>query len=84
MPRHDSCPSLRAEPRRGKAPVWWSGSKVRAIKKKSGDRICCRRKVQDPHKKKNVAELRVIYFVGAPPKCKYVGAVSGGVEVQVR
>ena len=33
MPRHDSCPSLRAEPRRGKAPGWWSGSKVRAIKK---------------------------------------------------
>ena len=41
-------------------------------------------KVQDPHKKKNVAELRVIYFVGAPTKCEYVGAVSGGVEVQVR
>ena len=34
MPRHDSCPSLRAEPRRGKAPVWQKGSKVRAIKKK--------------------------------------------------
>ena len=26
--RHDSCPSLRAEPRRGKAPVRWSSSEA--------------------------------------------------------
>ena len=84
MPRHDSCPSLRAEPRRGKAPVWWSGSKVRAIKKKVATESAVGEKSKIHTRKKNVAELRVIYFVGAPTKCEYVGAVSGGVEVQVR
>ena len=83
MPRHDSCPSLRAEPRRGKAPVWWSGSKVRAIKKKWRQNLLSAKSPRSTQEK-NVAELRVIYFVGAPTKCEYVGAVSGGVEVQVR
>ena len=84
MPRHDSCPSLRAEPRRGKAPVWQKGSKVRAIRKKVATESAVGEKSKSHTRKKNVAELRVIYFVGAPTNCEYVGAVSGGVEVQVR
>ena len=84
MPRHDSCPSLRAEPRRGKAPVWQKGSEVGAIREKWRQDSLSAKGPRSTQEKKNVAELRVIYFVGAPTKYEYVGAVSGCVEVQVR
>ena len=63
--RHDSCLPLRAEPRRGKAPVWRNGSEVGAMK--NGNRKALLAKVQDPHKKKNLTpKLRGNYFVVCP------------------
>ena len=56
----------------------------RGHKEKTATGFAVGERSENHTRKKNVAELRVIYFVGAPTKCEYVGAVSGGVEVQVR